>query len=178
MWEPRRAVSPGKRRGGTSSKYLMVHQGVTVEIVQSGLSYFEQDAKLFFRDRTDALVKGCTEEKMWTSNNNRNQTFPPPLCVRAQPPSHVGLCDPVDCSLPGFSAHGIPQARILEWVAISSSRGSSWSRDQICVSYCVSHIAGGFFTTEPHGRSPTLLTEPKARGLEAESLMLSEVQGL
>ena len=36
------------------------------------------------------------------------------------------LCDPVDCSPPGFSVHGIPQTRILEWVAISFSRGSSW----------------------------------------------------
>ena len=35
------------------------------------------------------------------------------------------LCDPVDCSLPGFSVHGIFQAKILEWVAISFSRGSS-----------------------------------------------------
>ena len=35
------------------------------------------------------------------------------------------LCDPMDCSLPGFSVHGILQARTLEWVAISSSRRSS-----------------------------------------------------
>ena len=35
------------------------------------------------------------------------------------------LCDPNGCSLPGSSVHGILQARILEWVAISSSRGSS-----------------------------------------------------
>ena len=35
------------------------------------------------------------------------------------------LCDPVDCSLPGSSVHGILQARVLEWVAISFSRGSS-----------------------------------------------------
>ena len=33
------------------------------------------------------------------------------------------LCDPMDCCPPGFSVHGIPQARILEWVAMSSSRG-------------------------------------------------------
>ena len=39
------------------------------------------------------------------------------------------LCDPVDCSPPGFSVHGILQARILEWVAISFSRGSSWTMD-------------------------------------------------
>ena len=35
--------------------------------------------------------------------------------------SHVQLCDPIDCSLPGFSIHGILQARTLEWVAISFS---------------------------------------------------------
>ena len=39
------------------------------------------------------------------------------------------LCDPMDYSLPGSSLHGILQARILEWVAISFSRGSSWPRD-------------------------------------------------
>ena len=48
-------------------------------------------------------------------------------------------------SLPGSSVHGILQARILEWVAISYSRGSSQPRDQTHVP-CVSCIAGGFFT--------------------------------
>ena len=52
------------------------------------------------------------------------------------------LCNPMDCSLPGFSVHGIFQARVLEWGAIFFSRGSSWSRDQIQVS-C---IAGRRFT--------------------------------
>ena len=52
------------------------------------------------------------------------------------------LCDPMDCSLPGSSAHGVLQARILDWVAIPFSRGSSQPRDQTQVS----HIAGGFFT--------------------------------
>ena len=51
------------------------------------------------------------------------------------------LCDPVDCSLPGSSLHGILQARILEWVAISFSRGSSQLRDRTWVS-C---IAGRHF---------------------------------
>ena len=51
------------------------------------------------------------------------------------------LCDPVDCSPPGSSAHGILQARVLEWVAISFSRGSSRPRDQTQVS----HIAGRRF---------------------------------
>jgi len=52
------------------------------------------------------------------------------------------LWDPMDYSLPGSSVHGILQVRILEWVAISLSRGSSQPRDQTCVS-CT---AGGFFT--------------------------------
>ena len=45
------------------------------------------------------------------------------------------LCDPMHCSPPGSSVHGISQARILEWLAISSSKGSSQSRDQTRVSY-------------------------------------------
>ena len=53
--------------------------------------------------------------------------------------SHVQLCNPMDCSPPGSSVHGISQARTLEWAAISSSRGSSPSRDRTCVS-CVSWI--------------------------------------
>ena len=50
------------------------------------------------------------------------------------------LCDPMDCNLPEFSVHGILQARILEWVAISTPRGYSRHRDQTHVSY-VSCIA-------------------------------------
>ena len=49
------------------------------------------------------------------------------------------LCDPMDCSPPGSSVHGIFQARTLEWVAISYSRGYSQLRDRTCVS-CVSYI--------------------------------------
>jgi len=51
----------------------------------------------------------------------------------------------VDCSPPGSSVHGILQARILEWVAMPSSRGSSHPRDQTASLA----LAGGFFTTEP-----------------------------
>ena len=56
--------------------------------------------------------------------------------------SCLTVCDPMDYSLPGCSVHGILQARILERVAISFSRGSSRPRDQIQVS-CT---AGRFFT--------------------------------
>ena len=53
------------------------------------------------------------------------------------------LCDPMDCSPPGSSVHVIHQARILEWIDISFSRGSSRLSDQTQV-FC---IAGIFFTT-------------------------------
>ena len=71
-----------------------------------------------------------------------------PVCLITQ--SCLILCDPVDCSPPGSSVHGMLQARILGWVAISS-KGSSQPRDGTCVS-CVSCTAGGFFKVEPLGK--------------------------
>ena len=53
----------------------------------------------------------------------------------------------MDCNPLGSSAHGISQARILEWVAISFSRGSSQPRD-----HTIFYFTGGFFTTEPPGK--------------------------
>ena len=61
--------------------------------------------------------------------------------------SHVWLCDSVDCSLPAYCVRGIFQARILEWGAISYSRGPFQYRDRTYIS-CVSCIAGGFFRAE------------------------------
>ena len=58
------------------------------------------------------------------------------------------LCKPMDCSPPGSSVHRILWAKILEWIAIPFSTGSSWSRDQTHVSWG-SCIAGRFFIPEP-----------------------------
>ena len=60
-------------------------------------------------------------------------------------------CDPMDCSPPGSSVHGILQARILEWAAISSSRGSPPPRDQTCISF-FSCIASRFLTSQSLGK--------------------------
>ena len=68
------------------------------------------------------------------------------MCFPEYVQSCLTLCDPMHCSLPGSSVHGILQARILEWVAISYSKGSS-HRDQTCVS-C---IAGDSLPSEPQG---------------------------
>ena len=56
------------------------------------------------------------------------------------------LCDPVDCSPPGSSVHGILQARKLEWVAMPSSRGSSQGFDQL--------LGSRFFTTSTTWEGP------------------------
>ena len=69
--------------------------------------------------------------------------------------SHVWLCDSMNYRSPGSSVHGILQARVLEWVAIPSSSGSSPPMYQIQVS-CISCIAGRFFTTESP-RTPTFM---------------------
>ena len=61
------------------------------------------------------------------------------------------LCDPMDCSLPDSSVHGIPHARILGWVVMPSSRGSSPPRDRTLVSYS-SCIVGEFFMAETPGK--------------------------
>ena len=66
----------------------------------------------------------------------------PGKCVSAFAQSCPTLCDPMDCSLSGSSVHGIFQVRVLEWIAISFSRGSSQPRDWTQV-FC---IAGRRFT--------------------------------
>ena len=63
--------------------------------------------------------------------------------VHAYAQSCPTLCDPMNCNPPGSSVHGILQARILEWVAVASSRGSTLLRDRTQVS----RIAGRFFTS-------------------------------
>ena len=62
------------------------------------------------------------------------------------------LCKPMDCSLPGSSVHGILQARILEWVAVPSSRGSSQPRDQTYSGLCLLHWQAVSLPLAPPGK--------------------------
>ena len=80
------------------------------------------------------LAKVC----LFLSKQNAFYDYNCWLVARSRPT----LCNPMDCSLPGSSVHGIFQARILEWAAVSFSRGPSWLRDRTCAS-C---IAGRVFT--------------------------------
>ena len=79
------------------------------------------------------------------------------------------LCDPLDCSLPGSSVHGILQARIVEWVAIPSSRGSSHPGIE---------PAGGFFTTSATWEAQTNMTSRYFVLLLASPLFLKIIQSV
>ena len=80
------------------------------------------------------------------------------MCVLVCPvtQSSPALCDPVDYIPPSSSVHGIFQERILEWVAISYSRKSSQPRIKPA-SPGSPALAGGFFTTEPPEKPPTVI---------------------
>ena len=89
----------------------------------------------------------------------------PALCVHAHVcakslQSCLTLRDPMNCTPPGFSVHGTLQARILKGVAMPSSRGTSWPRDQT-LTCCGSCIAGRFFTPEPQGTPTCSVTKSK-----------------
>ena len=76
------------------------------------------------------------------------------------------LRNPVDCSLPGSSVHGILQERTLEWVVISSSRGSSWFRDWTHTS-CISCSGRWILHLLSHqGKPNAILGEMKAMNLQ------------
>ena len=105
-----------------------------------------------------ALINGLQEGVLWIQPHHVLLDGCHPCVCMPSRSSRVQLfVTPMDCSPWGSSVHGILQARILEWLAISSSRGSSQFRDPTWVS-CISHTAGGFFPAEPPGKplSPSL----------------------
>ena len=70
--------------------------------------------------------------------------------------SVLTLCDPMDCGPPGSSVPGISQARVLEWGATSSPRGSASPA-----------LAGGLFPTEPPGKPPHTICLEKTYRVES-----------
>ena len=144
----------GRRRGWQRMRWL---DGIT-DLMDRSLSKVQKMVK--DRETWRAAVHGVT--KSWTQMNNWTTTtdllcsladtvtshnlYNSPnyfiQCLLLSPQSCLTPYDPMDCSPPGSSVHGILQRRILEWVAIFFSRGSSQSRDWTWVS-CT---AGGFFT--------------------------------
>ena len=87
------------------------------------------------------LQYSCLESPMNSIERQKDRTLkdelPRSVKVKVKSLSRVWLWDPMDCSLPGSSVHGIFQAIVLVWVAISFSRGSSWPRDRTQFSHIV-----------------------------------------
>ena len=88
-------------------------------------------------NKGSSLCTSLKRQKLYSLHGN---SFQPLESAVAQ--SCPTLCDPMDCSLSGSSVHGIFQARVLEWIAISFSRGPSRPRNRTRVS----HIASRCFT--------------------------------
>ena len=124
------SISPSNEYSGLISFNLLAIKGTPKSLLQhhsSKASIFQHSA--FFlahlshtymtNEKTIALTIQTFAGKLMSLLFNRLSRF----VVTFFP--NVQLCDPMDCSLPGSSVHVISQARLLEWVAISSSRGSS-----------------------------------------------------
>ena len=95
------------------------------------------------------LLRELLQKQTGSSQRHLNISPLSELCVYAQ--SCLALCNFMNSSLPGFSVHGIFQARKLEWIAISYSR--EFSQSGIEPTSIVSPaLAGGFFTMEPPGK--------------------------
>ena len=115
-----------------SHSYIMVHY---------------TDVLQFFKNRLSLNGYLGSLPTFWYYKKVEAKNVAVDLLSRVQP-----VCYPMNCSLLGSSVHSISQARILERVAISFSRGSSWTKAWTCVS-C---IAGGFLTAEPPGKPPRI----------------------
>ena len=125
--------------GGKNSSCDLSWQDHVLKVSNGTLSYIQEHQRPICKKRVINLIQ------IHNSNASIQKLKGKPLksiCFGRLPPkwSHEviqwcpTLCDPMDCSLPGASLHGILQARVLEWVAISFSRGSSWPSDRTWVS--------------------------------------------
>ena len=120
-WQPTRRPrpwdSPGKNTG-VGCHFLL--QCMKVKVKVKSLSHVRFLVTRWTAAYQAPPSKGFSRQEYWSG-----------LCLI--------LWDPMDCSPPASSAHRIFQARILEWVAISFSRGSSWPRDQTHITclFCI-----------------------------------------
>ena len=85
-------------------------------------------------------------------------------------------CDPMDCSRPGSSVHGILQARILEWVAMPASRGSSPPRDRTCAS-CLLHWQAGSLPLAPPGKPYSVYAAAAAKSPQSCPTLCDPIDG-
>ena len=141
---------PGGRGASTTQGQLLAQEGIWAQSCKLVATAVMNSAPATAKQHTlstvyDGPAKHGKTFKYTVPIHNPREPIKYHVCML----SHVPLCNPRDCSPPGSSVHGLSQARVLEWAAISSSRGSSRPRDQTCIS-CT---ARGFFTTEPPGKT-------------------------
>ena len=126
---------------------------ILVHVLESFVRTVVLNLGSFVCKRTLAVF-GSVWRRFWLSRLRRSATgtyqVGRPESEREVAQSCPTLCDPMACSLPGFSVHGIFQARILEWAAISFSRRSSQPRDGTQVSLIVGRC---FYRLSPQGET-------------------------
>ena len=140
-----------------SEGYSILSREFLVHIMKNlGFSYCGQTL-IYFECLHIQLMEDLKVNSFWFSMEVNKRAcslifkifFPPCFaCMSAQ--SCPTLCDPVDYSPPGSSVCRISQARVLEWVAISYSRGSSLGIEPVSLAFLV--LVGKFFTTELPGK--------------------------
>ena len=144
----------------TSNPYWFLHISIPIHILvynqifflkyDSFLSmqmFYHLNALRYFYEKDIRSFDKLSDNKIWKRRvlwyrSNFRKLEPWWFVCAFVAQSCLTLCEPMDCSPPGSSVHGILQTRILEWVTIPFSRGSSQPRDQTWVS-CT---AGRFFT--------------------------------
>ena len=122
-------------------------------------------------DHTNRSCKGGGQE--WTREPSLSLHCVRRLYVCLVTQSCSTPYNPINCSRPGSSVHGILQARILEWVATSFSRGSSQPRNRICVSCTAGRFFNIWATREVRKGGQTSLTQTEARTAHSWELALS-----
>jgi len=129
---------PQEKKNRTTIRYNNSFTGISLKemksLSQMGICTPTFTAALFTITKTRKQLK-CPSTDKWIKKTWRIHTGEYCVCALSCFNSVLILGDCMDYRPPDSSVHGVLQARVLGWVAISSSRGSSWSRDQNHISY-------------------------------------------